>query len=276
MKTLASKPTDENSHTKLWLWNLIVREYTRMALTFGSDKLPALSGVAKYLQSKLGGTYLAGLWKENILFQLSWRINARDTLNSRLSEYRAPTWSWASIDGPIEIYLPMESNERLDHLHRDTSMYETYTKVLDARTVCNTDDRFGSVSDGFLLVEGPLNRISVKPKEVSDWSDLSEPFGVSVQFDFLPQYSAEYFIPLLYRSRYIAVQNADSKYRHRYIYLVLSARKEQPGHYSRCGRGIKIIDEQIDKGEFSKVVNGQDAFCEEYFGPQRGHRIKIL
>jgi hypothetical protein len=71
MKTLASKPTDENNHLKLLLWNLIVQQYTGMALTFGSDKLLALSGIAKYLQSILWGTYLAGLWKEDILFQLS-------------------------------------------------------------------------------------------------------------------------------------------------------------------------------------------------------------
>ncbi|KAE9379641.1 HET-domain-containing protein [Stipitochalara longipes BDJ] len=279
LKTLVSKPTDENNHTKLLLWNLIVQRYTEMALTFGSDKLQALSGVAKYLHSILGGTYLAGLWKEDILFQLSWWANDVSDQDPRLSEYRAPTWSWASIDGLVHISVSVENDEpkqRPDHSHGDTSIYTTYTKVLDAQTVCISDDKFGSVSDGFLLVEGPLNRISVKPKDVWDRSYLSEPFGVSITFDFLPQCSAEYFILLLYRSRYIPVRSADGKHRHRYIYLVLSARKEQPGHYSRCGMGSKTIDEQIDNGEFSKVVNGQDALCEEYFGPQRGHRIKIL
>ncbi|PMD31521.1 HET-domain-containing protein, partial [Hyaloscypha variabilis F] len=103
MKTLASKPTDENNHLKLLLWNLIVQQYTGMALTFGSDKLLALSGIAKYLQSILGGTYLAGLWKEDILFQLSWCTADVPGLNPRLSEYRAPTWSWASMDGLIHI-----------------------------------------------------------------------------------------------------------------------------------------------------------------------------
>jgi hypothetical protein len=220
IKTLAAKATDENNYMKLLLWHLIVQQYTGMALTFGSDKLLALSGIAKYLQSILGGTYLAGLWKEDILFQLSWCTGDFPDPNPRLSEYRAPTWSWASMDGLIHIAVRREIDEpsqRLDHSHVDNSIYKTYTKVLDAQTVCTSDDKFGSVSDGFLLIEGPLNRISVKPKAEQDRSYLSEPFGISIDFDFLPQNSAEYFTLILYRSRYIPVQNADSQYRHRYV-----------------------------------------------------------
>lgn len=46
--------------------------------------------------------YLAGLWQEHIPEQLNWRINPDvRTYSCQALEYRAPTWSWTSIDGPI-------------------------------------------------------------------------------------------------------------------------------------------------------------------------------
>jgi hypothetical protein len=86
----ASKGTKARSD-----WQYIVEDFTGRNLTFNSDKLPALSGYANYAHSKTLDTYLAGLWKGDILAQLLWCVDSRTTVaSSRAKVYRAPSWSW--------------------------------------------------------------------------------------------------------------------------------------------------------------------------------------
>ncbi|CZR58638.1 uncharacterized protein PAC_08530 [Phialocephala subalpina] len=70
------------------------------------DKLPALSGLARHYQERYGGIYLAGIWPESLIDQICWCINylfgPQASNNwSKPADYRAPLWTWASIDGQI-------------------------------------------------------------------------------------------------------------------------------------------------------------------------------
>ncbi|KAI0687806.1 heterokaryon incompatibility protein-domain-containing protein, partial [Cerioporus squamosus] len=50
------------------VWYRLVSEYSSRALTRGSDKLPALAGAAAIFRKARGeGTYVAGLWKEDVV-----------------------------------------------------------------------------------------------------------------------------------------------------------------------------------------------------------------
>ncbi|KAI0859719.1 heterokaryon incompatibility protein-domain-containing protein [Xylaria cubensis] len=93
-------PEDQAMSTPaLRLWNSLVREYSNCALTLPDDRLSAFSGVAELFREITGDQYLAGLWRSNLLHLLDWWV---DQPRSRSSEkYRAPSWSWASVDGPI-------------------------------------------------------------------------------------------------------------------------------------------------------------------------------
>lgn len=87
-------------------WYTIVTEFNTRDLTFGSDKLPALAGVAsRFGSSEIGGSYIAGLWTEDILTGIFWLANNADREFAlglcQPKEPRAPSWSWASIDGKI-------------------------------------------------------------------------------------------------------------------------------------------------------------------------------
>jgi hypothetical protein len=86
-------------------WISIVKTYTTANLTYEKDKLIALSGVAKMLQNISGKKYLAGLWEPFLTSGLLWYVweGRRDT---RPPEYRAPSWSWASIDGVVDNFFP--------------------------------------------------------------------------------------------------------------------------------------------------------------------------
>lgn len=46
------------------------------------------------------GDYLAGLWSNHILRCLAWE-KAEGQLEKALEVYRAPSWSWAAVDGVI-------------------------------------------------------------------------------------------------------------------------------------------------------------------------------
>jgi hypothetical protein len=76
-------------------------------LTFRSDKLVALAGLAARIHSGTGYQYLAGLWRETLQFDLLWTtmFDAFDPPSEKSETYRAPTWSWASADSKITTWM---------------------------------------------------------------------------------------------------------------------------------------------------------------------------
>ncbi|KEF63460.1 uncharacterized protein A1O9_01438 [Exophiala aquamarina CBS 119918] len=97
-------------------WQTMLPSYTRRSLTKTSDILPAISGIAEHIYEKTSSSYLAGLWKDNVLSDLLWQVSLylRDDISDyngniwgfsllrTMSTYRAPTFSWASIDSEVE------------------------------------------------------------------------------------------------------------------------------------------------------------------------------
>ncbi|KAF2655383.1 HET-domain-containing protein [Lophiostoma macrostomum CBS 122681] len=81
-------------------WHDIVRLYSQAKLTKVSDKFVALDGLVKLFAQLSGDTYIAGLWLSTLWEDLLWCTYGWDNLQ-RYSEYVAPTWSWASVNGPV-------------------------------------------------------------------------------------------------------------------------------------------------------------------------------
>ncbi|ORY07044.1 heterokaryon incompatibility protein-domain-containing protein [Clohesyomyces aquaticus] len=81
-------------------WWIIVEEYTKCALTVSSDKLVAIAGIAKAIANQFKQPYVAGLWGGDFLLpSLLWSRKGK-ALESSV-QYRAPSWSWASVDGVV-------------------------------------------------------------------------------------------------------------------------------------------------------------------------------
>jgi hypothetical protein len=76
-----------------------VEEYSHRDLTYSTDKLPAISGIAVAVSNNLG-SYMAGLWSANIRECLGWKVIG-DECRKAPREYRAPSWSWAAVDGRV-------------------------------------------------------------------------------------------------------------------------------------------------------------------------------
>ena len=118
-RSLAPRQTPENlsvevpDPTKLSSiykrWYSVVEAYTRLQLTYESDKFSAISGLAKEFQRQTGDEYVAGIWKSDFHRGLLWRPAGVDYGplrhkfdRRRPRKWRAPSWSWASWDGPID------------------------------------------------------------------------------------------------------------------------------------------------------------------------------
>lgn len=81
-------------------WLDLIERYSQCQLTVAGDKLVAILALAKRIHERIGGQYCAGLWSNSLHAGLLWF--AKDQMLERPPINRAPTWSWASVDGPVQ------------------------------------------------------------------------------------------------------------------------------------------------------------------------------
>ncbi|KAJ3494907.1 hypothetical protein NLG97_g3771 [Lecanicillium saksenae] len=86
--------------------------YSKAKLTKGSDRLPALSGVAARQHEITKDGYLAGLWRRLIERQLTWDVE--DPMER--PPWRAPSWTWAAVDGESCLWFYWKNLDLADHI----------------------------------------------------------------------------------------------------------------------------------------------------------------
>jgi Heterokaryon incompatibility protein (HET) len=91
-------------------WLKLVMEYTKRSLTNPSDKLPAISGLAHKAPEMFRTQYCAGLWESGVRHNLDWIASKP---SEPLKEYRAPSWSWAAVDGPVSFTDERSLNRKM-------------------------------------------------------------------------------------------------------------------------------------------------------------------
>ena len=152
-----------NPKYDLWkLWKYIVEVYSAKQLTYASDKLVAISGIVKLMEQIFGDQYCAGLWRKNLAKQLFWASACPEQwLRPRPKPYRAPSWSWASLDGPIA------------QSFYDGSFYtevETLIDITECKVESNAGDNTSSVTGGTLRLSGWLASMQIRPESQGKWS----------------------------------------------------------------------------------------------------------
>jgi hypothetical protein len=80
-------------HGQRW-YNLVIN-FSFRSLTVQGDRLVAISGIAQEIQAQSGYTYWAGIWAEDAHLGLLWRMFRS---GEPPESYRAPSWSWVSLD----------------------------------------------------------------------------------------------------------------------------------------------------------------------------------
>lgn len=126
----------------LVLWGDIVGIYTHGSLSISTDKLIALSGITSKFTKFFRYDYVAGLWNVDLEVQLLWYNYAP---GPRPTAYCAPTWSWASTDGPVHVGRPSSTLPHILHI-----------KTEEVATTLVGQDPFGQISSGFLRVKSRL------------------------------------------------------------------------------------------------------------------------
>ena len=143
-------------------WYNMVEIYSDKELSFATDTLRALSGISAMFGRVHSVTYLAGLWKEDLVRGLGWYVATNDgrpvvDVNTA-KQFNAPSWTWASV-GKVRIrFAFLSPGFKSDGVKG----YERRGRVLDA--YCAWGDPIlegkgkGAGQEWSLRVQGPARR----------------------------------------------------------------------------------------------------------------------
>lgn len=117
---------------------------------------PALSGLAHEYKQHTGDSYLAGIWSSSIVDHLCWCVPSSnsDYQVTRSTSYRAPSWSWACLDGGV-IFDKGSYGEKLD--------------VKDYSIKVKGRDSLGQVESASISIEAKLDQQHWKRRWDRKW-----------------------------------------------------------------------------------------------------------
>jgi len=221
------------------VWAQLVRVYSQCNLTRGSDKLVAIGGMAKEMNRALGPNdrYLAGIWSGNILYQLLWYhgSDGAASTGTRPEAYRAPSWSWASMDGVIDIDLPGPSPNLALNFH---------VTVRDVHIEQVTDDPFGQIREGFIRFCGPLVTLELeKSGDALSWAHGYNAVmnGLCIKGRLYPEMDlGDERLPFLHFMPFHN-SNLDGS---QFVGLLLQPTGLVKGQFRRCGR-LKMFERAV-------------------------------
>jgi hypothetical protein len=95
-------------------WHKLVMLYSRQDITFEQDKLVAISGLATLFAQQVRGQYRAGLWESTLLADLLWEVSTDKYPRRRSLTNRFPSWSWASMECPVDYVIGKISLNRVE------------------------------------------------------------------------------------------------------------------------------------------------------------------
>jgi hypothetical protein len=149
-------------------WFEAVDRYTNRALTKQSDKLPALSGIARAVQAHTGDRYLAGLWESNLISCLLWYSawhpaggnpvfdpsKPAPIFHARQTEYTAPSWSWAAINGHVGYETWIFNALDPDPMTGPNARF--IPQILGAEMIPAGKDEYGRLKGGVVRLKGKM------------------------------------------------------------------------------------------------------------------------
>ncbi|TVY38125.1 Dehydrogenase [Lachnellula subtilissima] len=216
------------------IWHTIVILYTGAQLTFAKDKMIAISGIAQKAFEENGDQYLAGLWRKDMETQLLWCQQSPGRRLLSGSEYRAPSWSWASVDEKGFVHYSPKS---------EGTKYAYYAHVLGANVVPAGKEEFGELVGGELqmsysvMLAGELNKI-----QGGDWD--------GIDFSY---YEVEINSPEDKKERFRVYPDSD-ELDGRDIYLLPVLETLGTGKYNKRNlKGLIVLPTGGKKGEYSRA-----------------------
>jgi hypothetical protein len=224
-------------------WPVLMGVYSRCKLTFGKDKLIALAGVIRRLELETGDICFAGIWLKNIEWNLLWVIGR----GSRPDRYRAPSWSWANLDGEL---FPRNAEE-------DDKDIPRIAHVLDVRVEGFGGDRLGELFGGNIkLICQTMLKVNCKKNtdmrmlnadKIYLWG-THERVRTCYRFDSDDYYGRPVYL--------LSILDAKEG-------LLLEATGEVQGQYRRIGRVYSYSNDESSEEAFRSVISNPDNRAED-------------
>lgn len=180
---LRQDPTDTKASKtvqSLELWARVVEMYSRTHLTQERDRLIALTGIASQMAANIGSKtkpaeYIAGMWRTHMISQLLWKVEPVfrgvsdagvgifEYPSKRPRNYRAPSFSWASVDAQdgngITYGEVLDDDDVFVAIPSDKIGEEKQADIDKSVWVeIETDNEFGLVAGGHILLQGWMCR----------------------------------------------------------------------------------------------------------------------
>lgn len=233
-------------------WLHIVSEYMEREITYESDRLPAISGIAKeiYLQENM--IYKAGIWMSDLHRSLLWTAEGSGL---KPSSYIAPTWSWASL-GRLNVFRITALNADAELLPIDEC--ELISTLIDCEVTPLYNDGYSKLRSGRLDLQGPWIPAArflggQEPYLNSYWRGAYKFYG-GTREEEVPEYDGQIICDFdilppdadLSRSAFDGIsflQILSNKAVHgsgkiELIYVLMLALTEQDGVFQRVGRAV--------------------------------------
>jgi hypothetical protein len=209
-----------------YYWSRILYNYTSCQLTFSTDRLIALSGIARKINESRPCDYIAGLWSKDLPHCLLWTLWDP---SPQSKTYIAPSWSWASKSGEV-----------ISSGFADRDNSAAYMTVLDyAITLRNPEDPYGQITDAFIKVRARLG--------IARWSGM----------EYLEKQGEDVFITLLVPDAHCRTGTPTSTRRFSKSAIVLDHDGDsdlEEAYFAGVSTNLGFPVEEVNKSESSKTT----------------------
>ena len=150
----------KDDHVKLTvMWLKLTKDYTQLALSKPDDIFPAISGIAKSFGEATGWNYYAGMWKQTMIYCLAW-YSFGQNLPTRCVPWRAPTFSWASVQFNKKPSFGMDYPEWKD--------LDVSATVMEVVCCPKGDDPTGQLESGYIILSGTVVQATIYEATIYD------------------------------------------------------------------------------------------------------------
>jgi hypothetical protein len=125
IQSVLSKRMPDAPHSSIeeWLatWHGIVEEDSKGSFTFPADKLIAFAGIGTMISEQIRTEYISGMLLGSLTYGLAWWRWMKDRARFPLIDActRAPSWSWASVDGDINFPMDGTKLAKLSNVYQE-------------------------------------------------------------------------------------------------------------------------------------------------------------
>lgn len=229
---------------RLRSWYDLVTNFSARSITYASDRMPALAGLAREFAHPALGNYLAGIWSEDVSQGLCWQVDSPEATTAlAVAEYLAPSWSWLSVNTACSWNQRLWAFAKKPSSRAQLAEYDhwaqTYKPILVS---ANIESEFGDVytstrMGSYIEIEGYCRPVFVSHAVVTGQAD--GPNGVVLkQMNFdkpVAQGLTFYFSGAPEGSEELLLLQASKSRGHDLFVQALILQCDEHGHYRRVG-----------------------------------------